>query len=239
MVTNLINRIFAIVYSFHCPQYRIQEPAANLGDCIFVMSLPSKRIFSPKVRRWTTGTALIFSLSALAACTSTKSGVTTVYYNVPGTTVEQINQQIAIRGPQDGHAIGTTETRMTPKVRTQRRDGECKIESVDVVLELKVTLPRWADIDKADSQTRSGYAGLSRHVEEHEQIHVEISQKYAKKIESALLAMPSQKSCRDLINKARVKFKNLFQQHNQEQRAFDAKERTAIERRLRALGYGS
>lgn len=204
-----------------------------------MMPLPSPPASKPKVRAWTTGTTLIFSLSLLAACTSTKPGVTTVYYTVPGTTADQINQQIAIRGPQDGHAIGTTETRMTPKVRTLRRNAECKIDSADVLLELKVTLPRWADIDKADTRTRAGFAGLSRHVEEHEQVHVEISQKYARKIENALLAMPPQKSCRVLINNARAKFKNIFQQHNEEQRAFDAKERAAIERRLAALGYGS
>ncbi len=203
------------------------------------MPLPSTRLRKPKVRAWITAGALTVSLSVLSACTSTKPGVTTVYYNVPGTTVEQINQQIAIRGPQDGHAIGTTETRMTPKVRTVRKDGQCRIESADVLLELKVTLPRWAEINKADSRTRFGLAGLSRHVEEHEQVHVEISQKYAKIIENALLAMPPEKNCRVLINKARAKFKSLFEEHNDEQRAFDASEREAIERRLAELGYGS
>jgi predicted secreted Zn-dependent protease len=182
---------------------------------------------------------LIVSLCMLAACTSTKPGVTTVYYTVPGTTVEQINEQIAIRGPQDGHAIGTTETRMTPKVRTVYQDGKCRINSVDVLLELKVTLPRWADLDKADRRTRSGYTGLSRHVEEHEQRHVEISQKYAKRIEQVLLKMPPQKKCRELIADARAKFKSLFEDHNQEQRNFDAAERKEIERRLSSLGYQS
>lgn len=202
-----------------------------------MMRLPSPPQTGSNIRKWTTPFALVLCLSALAACTSTKPGVTTVYYNVPGTTVDQINEQIAIRGPQDGHAIGTTETRMTPKVRTVRKDGECRIESAEVLLELKVTLPRWADLDRADSRTRAGFAGLGRHVEEHEQVHVEISQKYAKKIEKALLAMPPQQSCRVLIDTARTKFKDLFQEHNREQRAFDAREREAIERRLRALGY--
>lgn len=202
-----------------------------------MMRLPSPPESRSNIRKWTRPAALMVCLSILAACNSTKPGVTTVYYNVPGTTVEQINQQIAIRGPQDGHAIGTTETRMTPKVRTVRKDGLCRIDSAEVLLELKVTLPRWGDIDRADSQTRAGFAGLSRHVEEHEQVHVDISQKYAKKIEKALLAMPPQKSCRVLIDNARTRFKDLFQEHNQEQRAFDARERNAIERRLRALGY--
>ena len=177
------------------------------------------------------------TLLALAACSTSKPGVTTVYYNVPGTTVEQINQQIAIRGPQNGHAIGTTETRMTPKVRTVREDGECRIVSVQVVLELKVTLPRWMDLDRADSRTRTGFAALANHVEEHEQQHVEISQKYARKIEETLLAMPPEKTCRSLISKARTKFRQVFERHNQAQRDFDAAERAAIERRLAALGY--
>ena len=187
-----------------------------------------------------TSIALVFvSAFALTACASTQSGVTTVYYNVPGTTVEEINQQIAIRGPQNGHAIGTTETRMTPKVRTLRQNGECKIDTVDVVLELKVTLPRWAELDRADKRTRHGFAGLSRHVEDHEQVHVDISKKYAEKIEKELLAMKPEPNCRELISKARDRFKTLFQEHNQAQRDFDISERAAIERRLRSLGYGA
>jgi len=183
------------------------------------------------------GPAALLALLILAACTSTESGITTVYYNVPGTTFQEINQQIAIRGPQNGHAIGTTETRMTPKVRTGRRNGECEIVSADVVLELKVTLPRWADIDRADQRTQSGYAGLSDHVRRHEQRHVEISQEYAEKIEEALVAMPPQKDCRQLIADARVLFKQLFEEHNEEQRAFDLAERPVIIRRLSALGF--
>ena len=181
--------------------------------------------------------AALGAVLTLAACTTPKPGVTTVYYNVPGTTVEEINEQIAIRGPQNGHAIGTTETRMTPKVRTLRQDGECRIESVQVVLELKVTLPRWMELDRADRRTRTGFAALATHVEVHEQRHVEISQEYAVKIEEALLAMPPEKSCRVLITKARAKFREVFEQHNQAQRNFDIQDRAAIERRLTALGY--
>ena len=181
--------------------------------------------------------AAFLTLLTLVACSRSKPGVTTVYYNVPGTTVEYINQQIAIRGPQNGHAIGTTETRMTPKVRTIREDGECRIESVQVVFELKVTLPRWMDLDRADRRTRTGFAALATHVEDHEQRHVEISQKYARKIEATLIAMPPEKTCRTLISKARAKFRQVFERHNQAQRDFDAAEREAIERRLAALGY--
>ncbi len=183
--------------------------------------------------------AVAIGLLILAACTPSRPGVTTVYYNVPGTTVEEINEQITIRGPQNGHAIGTTETRMTPKVRSVRFIGLCWIEQVDVVLELKVTLPRWLDLDKADKRTRTGFAGLATHVEEHEQRHVEISQEYAEKIEQALLAMPPEETCVELISKARVRFKDLFEEHNQAQRDFDEQEREAIERRLSALGYGA
>lgn len=183
------------------------------------------------------GAVLLIGVLTLTACVSSRSGVTTVYYNVPGTTVEEINEQIAIRGPQNGHAIGTTETRMTPKVKTVRFIGFCWIDTVDVVLELKVTLPRWLDLDRADKRTRTGFAGLATHVEEHEQRHVEISQEYAEKIEQTLLRMPPEETCRELIAKARVRFKEVFEEHNQAQRDFDLQEREAIERRLTALGY--
>ncbi|MEX3009946.1 DUF922 domain-containing protein [Hoeflea sp. TYP-13] len=180
--------------------------------------------------------AAVLGLFTLTACTTSNSGLTTVYYKVPGTTVEQINEQIARRGPQNGHAIGTTETRMTPKVRTRRENGKCRIEHAEVGLDLKVTLPRWSELNKADGKTRSAFERLSEHVVWHEQQHVEISQKHARKIEEALTKVPPQESCRQLMVKARALFKSMFEKHNNEQRGFDAAERTAIERRLRSLG---
>ena len=176
-------------------------------------------------------------LLALSACTSTSSGLTTVYYKVPGTTVEQINEQIARRGPQNGHAIGTTETRMTPKVKTVRDGDTCRIESADIDLDLLVTLPEWSELNKADGRTRSAFEALSKHVVWHEQQHVEISKKHSRLIEEALVAIPPQKTCRQLMTKARTEFRSMFEEHNREQRAFDAAEREAIERRLRSLGY--
>lgn len=180
--------------------------------------------------------ALTVGLAVLTACTTSNSGLTTVYYTVPGTTVEQINEQIARRGPQNGHAIGTTETRMTPRVRTRRINGTCQIEEADVALDLTVTLPQWSELGKADGRTRSAFERLSDHVEWHEQQHVEISQDYSARIEKALTEIPPQKTCRELMTKARALFKSMFEKHNDAQRAFDASERRAIEKRLRSLG---
>ncbi|MEM6464429.1 MAG: DUF922 domain-containing protein [Pseudomonadota bacterium] len=179
---------------------------------------------------------LLLGLGVLAACTTSNSGLTTVYYNVPGTTVDQINEQITLRGPQNGHAIGTTETRMTPRVKTRRDDGSCQIENADVKLDLTVTLPQWSELSRADGRTRSAFESLSGHVEWHEQQHVEISQDYAARIEKALAELPAEETCRELMAKARVMFKAMFEEHNAAQRAFDASEREAIETRLRALG---
>lgn len=188
----------------------------------------------PFAKKWI---VLALGLTTVTACTTTESGLRTVYYNVPGTTVEQINEQITRRGPQNGHAIGTTETRMTPRVKAVREEeGDCRIDSADVALDLIVTLPQWSELNKAEPRTRSAFERLGAHVEWHEQQHVEISQRYAKKIETELAQMPAQKTCREAMNNARARFKELFEEHNQAQEAFDASERKAIERRLRSLG---
>lgn len=180
---------------------------------------------------------LVLALVGLSACTSTSSGLTTVYYKVPGTTASQINEQIARRGPQNGHAIGTTETRMTPRVKTVREGDTCRIETAEIDLDLLVTLPEWSELNRADGRTRSAFEALSKHVEWHEQQHVDISKKHKSLIENSLVAIPPQKSCRQLMTKARALFRAMFEEHNREQRAFDASEREAIERRLRSLGY--
>jgi predicted secreted Zn-dependent protease len=190
----------------------------------------------PVAKRWI---ALALGLASLTACTTSNSGLTTVYYKVPGTTVEQINEQIARLGPQNGHAIGTTETRMTPRVKTVRENGACRIEQANVSLDLIVTLPHWSELSKADGETRAAFERLGAHVEWHEQQHVEISQRYANRIETALTEIPPQKTCREVMNKARARFKAMFEEHNKAQRDFDATERRAIERRLRSLGLAA
>jgi predicted secreted Zn-dependent protease len=169
----------------------------------------------------------------LAGCTT--GGLSTVYYNVPGTTVEQISEQIARRGPQSGHAIGTSETRMTPHITTTYSDGQCRIVSAEIKLDIKVTLPRWTELDKADQRTRNSFQGLSEHVEWHEQQHVRISRQYARLLEEKLLAMKPESSCRLILRKAREIFRQGFEDHNRAQLAFDDEERPAIEKRLSSL----
>lgn len=190
----------------------------------------------PAGKRSGLGSCSLFAACALlmlAGCTT--GGLSTVYYNVPGTTVEQISQQISRRGPQSGHAIGTSETRMTPRIATVYSNGECRIVSAEIKLDIKVTLPRWTELDKADQRTQKSFHGLSEHVEWHEQQHVKISQHYAKTIEQRLLDLKPQPSCRLILKEAREIFKQGFVEHNKAQLAFDEEERPAIEKRLSSL----
>jgi len=175
----------------------------------------------------------VLCLAMLAGCTT--SGMSTVYYNVPGTTVEQISQQISRRGPQNGHAIGTAETRMTPKIVTVYRNGECRVASAQVQLGMKVTLPRWTELDKADQKTVTAFEALGEHVKWHEQQHVDISNRYVAIIEQRIMQIPPQKTCQRTLDEARQVFKEGFEEHNKAQLAFDESERDAIRKRLEAL----
>lgn len=185
-----------------------------------------------KSKRVLAGIALV-SLALLAGCTT--SGMSTVYYKVPGTTVEQITEQISRRGPQNGHAIGTTETRMTPKIGTVYNNGQCSIISADVQLSMRITLPKWTELHKADQRTVTVFEALGDHVKWHEQQHVNISNRYVDIIEERLLSIPPQKSCRRILDMARDVFTAGFKEHNKAQLAFDESERDAIRQRLEGL----
>ena len=177
--------------------------------------------------------AALLSVGSLAGCAT--SGMSTVYYNVPGTTVEQITEQISSRGPQNGHAIGTAETRMTPKIITINKNGQCQIASAEVQLGMRITLPRWTELHKADARTKTAFEELGKHVRWHEQQHVDISNRYVVLIEERLMRIPPQKNCRKALDKAREVFKQGFKEHNEAQLAFDESERDAIRSRLEAL----
>ncbi len=177
--------------------------------------------------------AAVVCLALLAGCST--FGMSTVYYNVPGTTVEQITEQISRRGPQNGHAIGTAETRMSPKIVTLYDNGACRITSAEVKLGMKVTLPQWTELHKADQRTQTAFEALGDHVRWHEQQHVNISNRYVKIIEERLLQVPPQKTCQKTLELARHVFEQGFKEHNKAQLAFDESEREPIRRRLESL----
>ena len=169
---------------------------------------------------------------ALAACTSVPgAGVSVDYYNVRGTTAQQIDNEIRRLGPNDGHALAVARIRMIPDVAYDRTGGRCSFQRARVGVNAAVTLPRFIDRNRTDAQLQQAIDNLDEYARFHEAVHVAIANEYADRIAAALRQLPGQPTCDALDTQAAAISRALLKQHDGAQRKFDADE----QRRLAAL----
>ena len=180
---------------------------------------------------------LLTAAAALAACTSVPgSGVSVNFYNVRGTTAEQIDSEIRRRGPNSGHALAVARIRMIPDVSyNQRSDGTCSYSKARIGVNAEVTLPRFLDRNRVEPGLRQAIDNLDEYARFHEAVHVAIAQEYAGRIGQRLRALPTASNCAVLDTEAAAISRQLLTEHDQVQRKFDADE----QRRLAALARGT
>ena len=114
----------------------------------------------------------------------------TKFYTVSGKTGPQLFKSILRRGPKVrsvGHAIASTRTDLRIRnVKTNVNRRECKVSSVDVIVNITYTLPRWRDNKRASAKVRNNWKKFNARVLKHEQTHGRISREYAREIEKKI-----------------------------------------------------
>ncbi|MAS07938.1 MAG: hypothetical protein CL534_25065 [Ahrensia sp.] len=169
----------------------------------------------------------------LAACISTQSRVTTTYYTIRGVSGEDLDREIAAKGPLKGHALASAAIKFVPvAISYDESGGKCAFGEAKFRIDAEMTLPRWQEHRQSnDPDLRIAWRNLSDYARQHEEHHIAIAEKYAAKIGKELKALPAKSTC-DALDKAaqRVLQKNK-RDHNREQLAFDAAE----QKRLSAL----
>ena len=186
----------------------------------------------PNARRPFRRFATLATALGLAACTSVPgSGVSVDYYNVRGTTAQQIDNEIRRLGPNDGHALAVARIRMIPDVSYDRSGGRCSFERARVGVNAAVTLPRFLDRNRTDPQLKQAIDNLDEYARFHEAVHVAIANEYADRIAAALGQLPAQPTCDALDSQAAAVSRALLKQHDGAQKKFDRDE----QRRLAAL----
>jgi len=114
----------------------------------------------------------------------------TKFYNVSGKNGQQLFKAILRRGPKVrnvGHAIASTGTSIRIRnVKTSVNRRECKVASVDVVVDITYTLPRWRGARRASPKLRRDWERFNARVVRHEQTHGRISREYAREVEKQI-----------------------------------------------------
>ncbi len=183
-------------------------------------------------------TAFIFAVAAVSEATAgLRITERTKFYSISGKTGKQIFGSITRRGPRRGHAIATTKTSVQVRnLRTKIRGRRCVVRSADVIVKLTYTLPRWRASRRASKRVQKGWKAFSARVKRHEDVHGQISKKYAKRLYREILRMKGRVSrkCSDFGEKASRRIARLQRRADREHARFDRREgsRRARVRRL-------
>ncbi len=182
-----------------------------------------------------TNTLATIAMITLAGCTNTsqRTNVNVGYYNVKGTSFEQLDRQIALHGPNVkgvGKAVASTSVRMMPDIRFKTVGDECRVSYSRINVKADVILPRLSDRNKAAKDLRPAFSNIERYAKLHEAVHVKIADRYATKAEKAIANLKSEKNCAILQAKAVSTFETIMKEHRAKQLQFDADEQKRFAR---------
>ncbi len=178
---------------------------------------------------WKQVTAVVLPLFMLAGCQTwnKKNQVSVNYYNIKGNSTAALDREIRRKGPKiDGgrHAVAVARIKIVPNVAFQSYSGGCRVSRAKVTVDAKVTLPRWKGRKTASEKLGEAWDSIDRYTRLHEAVHVSTAFRYARRMETDLLALDEKVSCRQLRQQARILVDNYLDQHDAAQKKFDIDE---------------
>lgn len=172
----------------------------------------------------TLATLLISGCVAINDRTSVQVG----YYDVRGTSFEELDQNIALHGPVVegvGKAIASTSVRMVPDISYGMRGGQCEVVRARIRVQANVTLPKLRDINRAKQEMRGAFSNIERYARLHEAVHVAIADEHAEAAEKAIAELPPRPNCDRLRNDIVQVIDKMQVAHNRAQLRFDEEEK--------------
>ena len=190
----------------------------------------------PMRRILVTGLMVFASISSPSAADVSK---TYSYFTVAGTTLDELEQQLSMRGPQvkstGRRHPGATQMQFTTKLGFGEKNGYCRVTQAKVLVRAKVILPRWGQRSRAEQDVRVVWDTLSSDIKRHEEGHVVIARNNARDLEKALLALDRKKTCEAVSANAKALADKMLAKHDKEQEYFDRVEGINFQRRLTRL----
>lgn len=164
------------------------------------------------------------------------------YFSIGGKTLSDIEQQLRTRGPHVGSTgqrhPGATRMEFTTKISYAETPNRCRVADANVTVKAQVFLPRWRNRRTAERETALIWDTLSRDIKRHEESHLSIAKRYARKIEDAVEALSTRSTCAPLQERAERVTAKILEEHDAAQEEFDRIESSNFERRLlRLLQY--
>ena len=173
-------------------------------------------------------------LAGLGGCSMTSKTVVTLdYYQIGGTTLEQIDKEIKDKGPRlNGtmHAVAISNINMVPDVSFSPTAGGCAIRRARIKVRANVILPRWKNRRSASKKLGQTWDNLDRYTRLHEATHVAIADKHARKLEQQLETISIRNTCEAAGKLAKKTIDKAMKAHEREQTEFDDSEKKRFAR---------
>lgn len=161
------------------------------------------------------------------------------YFTIGGQTLDDIEEELAIRGPQlkstGKRHPGATRMEFTTRIGYGEVKDYCRVAEARVTVKANVILPRWRQRAKAERDVRLIWDTLSADIKRHEESHVVIAKNHARELEEALKALPRQKSCALVAEKVKALTASVLKKHDEAQDRFDRIEGKSFEKRMMRL----
>ena len=124
------------------------------------------------------------------------SNISTETYAVHGADARAILTSLRSRGPRSAGGVyfGLTVTELEYRYYKVAEPAACRIEDVDVDLNVRITLPEWQPHPDADAELRSAWSRFSTALTGHENGHRDLAVEGAEAVREALEGMRT-RSC--------------------------------------------
>lgn len=194
------------------------------------------------IKRWSfpfiavAAVAFAFFATAPSADAKVRVKVKTVYYDIHGKTGFELTKSMIKRGPKAAgleHAIASTKPDIDfGKPKAVQNSRYCKVQDVDIVVNITYTYPRWRNQKGASPQLRRAWKKLYGELVKHEETHGKILIETANRIYREILRERGTvaRECKDFGNRIIRKMPHIMASYENRQRAFDRRESLGISR---------
>jgi|GEM_PF-623625 predicted secreted Zn-dependent protease len=133
-----------------------------------------------------------------------KARETIKYYDVRGTTIEELRHEVYSRGPYDSTGqrfAGWAEWRIRWWYDREQVPQGCKVSRAVTETDIEYTLPRWVEAANAPEELRETWNRFVEALTVHEQGHGDLARALAAEIEFAIRNLPPEPTCEELDRK--------------------------------------
>jgi len=180
--------------------------------------------------------SIMFSGFFSSANAETRFSTSYEFFDIGGTTIEELWYDIETKGPGKGRGhAGYTTFDLENEVKYRRENGMCSIANIIFTMHSTVQLPNWTDKNKSDRNMQIYWQALFSDVKRHEEEHVRIAHEAIIDLQKKSAALKPQKSCNTIAKQVTLLAQRNRSALNRAQNIFERAEMRGQRKRMEAL----